>query len=210
LLSSVKVNGEGDEGRIYSADDAPAPRDAYGRSKLAAETQAFDVARGTALEVVVLRVPLVYGPGVRANFLRLLRWVARGYPLPFGALRNRRSLLGLDNLCDLLTRLVEHPGAAGRVWMGSDDEDLSTPELVRRIAHALGVRARLPRVPESLLRFAGTLTGRGAEVARLCGSLQVDGEAVRAQLGWRPPCTVDAGLAAVARWFKVQEAVLAR
>jgi nucleoside-diphosphate-sugar epimerase len=205
LLSSIKVNGEGDDGRIYRATDAPQAGDAYARSKLAAENHAFEVGRGRGLEVVVLRVPLVYGAGVRANFLRLMRWVSEARPLPFGALDNRRSLIARENLCDLLAVLISHPRAAGRVWLGTDGEDLSTPELVRRLALALGTRARLFAVPESLLRLAGRLTGRSAEVARLCGSLQIDAAPVRDELGWRPPVTVDQELASTARWFRQQE-----
>ena len=205
LLSSIKVNGEGDDGRIYRATDSPAPADAYGRSKLAAENHAFEIGGGRGLQVVVLRVPLVYGPGVRANFLRLMQWIARRRPLPFGALRNRRSLVGLGNLCDLLCLLREHPAAAGKVWLGSDGADLSTPELVQRLAQALGTRAKLLAIPESMLRAAGKLTGRSAEVARLCGSLQVDSTPAREQLGWRPPRGVDEELALTAGWFRAQE-----
>jgi len=206
LLSSIKVNGEGDDGRIYRADDAPAPVDAYGRSKLAAEGHAFDVARTGRLAVAVLRVPLVHGPGVRANFLRLVRWVAERRPLPLGAVDNRRSLIGLDNLCDLLTLLMEHPSAAGQVWLGSDGEDLSTSDLIRRLARALGTSPRLLPVPERVLRLLGRVTGRSAEIARLCGSLQVDSGPAREILGWQPPRSVDEGLAQVANWYLAEKA----
>jgi UDP-N-acetyl-alpha-D-quinovosamine dehydrogenase len=202
VLSSIKVNGEGGEGRSYRATDAPAPVDAYGRSKMAAESHAFEIGRARGMEVVVLRVPLVYGPGVRANFLRLMHWVARRRPLPFGAVRNRRSLLGLGNLCDLLCLLREHPGAPGKVWLGSDGEDLSTAELIRRLARALGTQAKLLPVPEILLRTAGRLAGRGADVARLCGSLQIDSSPVREQLGWRTYRAMDEELALTAAWFR--------
>lgn len=209
VLSSIKVNGEGDDGRVYRATDTPAPADAYARSKMAAESHAFEVGRARGLEVVVLRIPLVYGPGVRANFLRLMRWVARRRPLPFGAVRNRRSLVGLGNLCDLLCLLRVHPAAPGKVWLGCDGEDLSTAELVERMARALGTRANLLAIPESWLRTAGRLAGRGAEVARLCGSLQVDSAPLREQLGWRACRSVDQELAATAAWFRAQEAARA-
>jgi len=207
VLSSIKVNGEGGDGRVYRATDPPSPTDAYGRSKLAAESYALEIGRARGLEVVVLRVPLVYGPGVRANFLRLMHWVASRRPLPLGAVRNLRSLLGLGNLCDLLCLLREHPAAPGKVWLGADGEDLSTPDLIRRLARAFGTDARLLAVPPVCLRLAGALTGRGAEVARLCGSLQLDITPARGQLGWRAPRTVDEELALAARWFRSQEAV---
>jgi UDP-glucose 4-epimerase len=208
LLSSIKVNGEGDDGRIYRATDVPNPADAYARSKLAGESHAFEIGRARGLEVVVLRVPLVYGPGVRANFLRLMQWVARRRPLPLGAVRNRRSLIGLGNLCDLLCVLREHRGAPGKVWLGADGEDLSTAELIRRLARALGTDARLLAVPESWLRIAGRLSGRSAEVARLCGSLQVDISPAREQLGWRGIRSLDEELALTAAWFRSREATL--
>lgn len=206
LLSSIKVNGEGDDGRVYRPDDLPAPQDAYGRSKLAAETFAFEVAAANGLQVVVVRAPLMYGPQVRANFLKLMHWVWRRRPLPFGAIDNSRSLIGLRNICELLRTLVEHPAAAGKVWLASDGEDLSTPMLVRRVAAALGVRPRLVAIPESWLRAGGRLTGASAQVSRLCGSLLVDSSALHTQLGWSPPFTVDEELQRTASWFRNEEA----
>lgn len=195
LLSSVKVNGEGIRDHPYRADDAPAPQDAYARSKLAAEHALWRACTGSSLEGVVLRLPLVIGPGAGANVARLVGLVERGVPLPFASIANRRSLLSLANLCDFVALALEHPRAAGHVWLLSDGEDFSTPDLVRLIATALGRPARLLPCPVGLLRALGALTGRSAEVARLTGSLQVDSEPARRELGWRPPLEARAGLA---------------
>jgi nucleoside-diphosphate-sugar epimerase len=143
---------------------------------------------------VILRPPLVYGPGARGNFARLVRLVARGVPLPLGAVRNRRSLLYVGNLVDAIVRALEHPAGANQSFMVSDGEDLSTPELVRRIARALGKPARLVPVPPALLRLGGTLAGRSADVARLLDDLVVDSSRIRARLDWTPPCRLDEGL----------------
>lgn len=202
FVSSIKVNGEGTApGTAYSERDPPAPRDPYGRSKAEAETALRAVSAETGIEVVIVRPPLVYGPGVRANFLRLLAWAERGVPLPFGAVDNRRSLVYVGNLADALVACVEHPAAAGCVFLVSDGEDLSTGDLVRRIARALGRQPRLLPVPAGLLGGLARLAGRGAEADRLLGSLRVDPSALRERLGWSPPHRVDDALAATARWF---------
>jgi UDP-glucose 4-epimerase len=201
-LSSVKVNGEATAGAAYSALDEPQPQDAYGRSKWQGERELQALAQGSALEFAIVRAPLVYGAGVRANFLRLMRWVDRGTPLPFGSVHNLRSLIGVWNLADVLLRIAEHPAAAGRVWMVSDGTDVSTPELIRALGRALGRSPRLVRVPVALLRLAARLAGRGAEVQRLCASLQVDSTPVRTQLGWEPPLTLAAGLERTAAWYR--------
>lgn len=193
FVSSVKVNG-GERERPYDEDDAPAPGDPYGQSKREAEERLAAVARETGLEVVVLRPPLVYGPGVRANMASLLRAVQRGLPLPLGAVRNRRSLVYVENLADCLERCGADPRAAGRTFLVSDGEDVSTPELVRRIARAFGRPARLLPVPVALLRAAAGLAGKGPAVERLAGSLAVDSSRVREVLGWTPPCSLDEGL----------------
>lgn len=203
FLSSVKVNGERTgRGEAFRGQDPPAPLDAYARSKLKAEQGLHELARHSGLEVSVVRAPLVYGPGVRANFLRLLRWVERERLLPFGAVRNRRSLVSVWNLCSLLVRLLQQPraGTAG-AWMVSDGEDLSTPELVRRLAGAMQRRARLFSVPERLLRLGGALSGHTAEVARLCDSLVLDCADTRARLNWSAPLSVDEGLRRTAQWY---------
>jgi len=200
-LSSVKVNGEATTGRAYSAADVPQPLDAYGYSKWHGERLLAQTAAGTGMQAVVVRSPLVYGPGVRANFLRLLRWVDRGWPLPFGAVSNRRSLVSVWNLCDLLIRVLSHPAASGRVWMVSDDQDLSTAELIRNIGAAMGRPVKLPSVPLLLLRAFAALLGRRAEFERLCGSLCVDIGPTRDELGWAPPVSVAEGLARTVRWY---------
>jgi len=154
------------------------------------------------MEWVILRTPLLYGPGVRANFLRLMRAVDRGVPLPFGAVHNRRSLLYLGNLVDAIRVCLSHPGAANQLFMVTDGEDVSTPELVHRLAAALKVHPRLISMPLPLLRMAGRLTGRAALVDRLTGSLQLDGSLIRSKLGWAPPVTLEAALAETVRWYR--------
>jgi nucleoside-diphosphate-sugar epimerase len=199
-LSSVKVNGEETPGRAYRADDVPGPRDDYGRSKLVGERYLQEVCAGSRLEFAIVRPPLVYGPGVKANFLRLLRLVDREWPLPLGAVTNSRSLVSVWNLVDLLVNVVDNPAAAGKAWMVSDAEDLSTPELIRRIAAAMGRRARLLPVPVVALRLIGRLTGK-QEIGRLCGSLTVDSRPTRELLAWSPPWTVDESLRRTVQWY---------
>lgn len=195
FISSVKVNGESTEaGHPFSEESPPAPRDPYGISKLEAEQGLFALARETGLEVVVVRPPLVYGPGVKANFRSMMGWLQRGVPLPFGAIDNRRSLVGLDNLADLVVCCTTHPAAANQVFLAGDGEDLSTTELLRRVARALGRPARLLPVPAAWMSGAARLMGRQALATRLCGSLQVDTSKARTVLGWQPPDTVDEGL----------------
>jgi len=202
FLSSVKVNGEQTGARPYTEDDAPRPEDAYGVSKWEAEQALSRVAAATGLEVVVLRPPLVYGPGVKGNFLRLMNLVARGTVLPLGAIANRRSLVYAGNLAGAIVTALAAPQAAGRTYLVSDGEDVSTPELARAIARALGVRPRLASAPPALLRFAAALAGRRAEFARLAGSLQVDSSRLRRELAWRPALTLAQGLAVTARWYR--------
>jgi nucleoside-diphosphate-sugar epimerase len=201
FLSSVKVNGERTGDRPFTEADAPAPADAYGRSKWAAERALREVASDSGLEAVVIRPPLVYGPGVKANFLRLLRLVERGVPLPLASVRNRRSLVSVWNLCDLITLVASHPAAAGRTFLVSDRHDLSTPGLVRAIAAAMGRPARLYRFPVAILRAAARAVGQRAAVDRLLDSLQVDpGEAER-RLGWVPKVGVEEGLRRTVAWY---------
>ena len=201
-LSSVKVNGENTEGGArFAHNNKPMPEDAYGVSKWEAEQALREVSARTGLEVVIVRPPLVYGPGVKGNFRRLLRLAASGAPLPLGAIRNQRSLAGLDNLVDLLIRCVDHSAAAGQTFLVSDHHDLSTPALIRRLTRALGTSPRLLPVPPSILRLAGRITGRAAEVERLIGSLQVDITHTREVLGWAPPVSVDEGLRTTAEWY---------
>ncbi len=191
-VSTAKVHGEqSPPGHPFSESQAPAPADPYAASKWEAEQALQGIARDTGLQTVVLRPPLVYGPGVKANFAALVRAVRRGLPLPLGGVENRRSLIGLDNLVHLITLCLDHPAAAGQAFLASDGEDLSSAELVRRLARAMGRPARLLPVPPELLLAAGSLLGKRAAVERLCGNLQVDGGKARALLGWQPPLSVD-------------------
>jgi UDP-glucose 4-epimerase len=201
FLSSIKVNGEATHGRAFTADDAPHPEDAYGVSKREAEDGLRDIAHRTGLEVVVLRPPLVYGPGVKGNLRALMHAIDRGMPLPLASIANRRSLVGIDNLVSAIALAATHPSAAGRTFLVSDGEDLSTPELVRAIAAGLGRRARLLPCPVALLRLAGRVTGRGAAIDRLAGSLEVDASALRQALGWQPLVPPAVGLARMAGWY---------
>ncbi|HMK86239.1 MAG TPA: NAD-dependent epimerase/dehydratase family protein [Steroidobacteraceae bacterium] len=200
-LSSVKVNGESTRGHPFSPADPPQPRDPYGLSKWAGETRLTAIAAGSAMEAAIVRSPLVYGPRVRANFLRLLRLVESGVPLPFGCIDNARSLVSVWNLCDLIERLLRAPRVASSVFMVCDGEDLSTPQLLRRIGAAMRRRVRLLPVPVAALRAAAALAGRREEVERLCGSLTVDISSTRGELGWSPPLTVDEGLARTVHWY---------
>lgn len=196
FVSTIKVNGEETvPDRPFTADDPPAPLDPYGRSKAEAEAALLELAATSGMDVVIVRPPLVYGPGARANFLALTQWLARGVPLPLGAVRdNRRTLLALDNLIDLIERCIDHSAAANQIFLAGDGEDLSTAELLRRTAEAMQVRARLVNVPVSVLRAGGTILGRSAMVQRLCGSLQADISKTRRALDWQPPVGVDEGL----------------
>ena len=202
FVSSVKVNGESSADAPFTETDRPAPADPYAVSKWEAEQALWRVAQDTGLEVVVLRPPLLYGPGARGNFEQLLATVSRGRPLPLGSVRNRRSLLFVDNLVDALIACADHPAAKGRTFLVSDGEPVSTPELVRRCARALGVAPHLWPVPVSLLRAVGALAGRRAAIERLTGSLEVDDAAIRTTLGWRPRFTMDQALAMTAAWFR--------
>ncbi len=204
FASTIKVNGEGQEAP-YRESDRPMPQDAYAVSKWEAEQGLRDLAERTGLELVVLRFPLVYGPGVGANFLRMIRMVDRGLPLPFGRVQNRRSLVYVKNLSDAIAACLTHLGAAGKTFLVSDGEDVSTPELIRRLARALGRSDPLVAVPVKWLRWAGMLAGRRKEVDRLLGSLIVDSSAVRQDLGWSPPFSMGVGLAETVQWYRGQQ-----
>jgi nucleoside-diphosphate-sugar epimerase len=190
-LSSVKVHGESGS---YSESDPPAPKDAYGVSKHEAEVGLATIAAGSGMSTTIIRPPLVYGPGVRANFHALIRAIARGLPLPLGAIHNRRSLVGVDNLVDFILTCLEHPAAANETFLVSDGEDLSTTDLVRRMARAMERPARLISVPAPMLMAAATLVGRRDVARRLLDSLSVDITKARQHLGWVPPISVDEGL----------------
>ena len=195
FISSVKVNGESTQpGQAFTEADAPDPQDAYGQSKHEAEQGLRHLAAVTGMEVVVIRPPLVYGPGVKANFAALMRAVQRSWPLPLGTVHNLRSLVALDNLVDLVVTCISHAQAANQTFLVSDGHDLSTTELVRGLARAAGVPARLLPVPVWALQAGATLLGKGDAVRRLCGNLQVDISKGRQLLGWVPPVSVDEGL----------------
>ena len=201
FLSSVKVHGEDSGERAFAETDPTRPEDSYGRAKLDAERSLTDSAARSGMEVVSLRPPLVYGPRVKANFLRLLRWVDSGLPLPLASVHNRRSLIYLGNLVDAIARCVEHPDARG-AFLVSDEEVVSTPELVSRIARALGRPTRLLAVPPRLLRSIAAIAGRRDEARRATGNLATDISRARRLLEWRPPHTLDQGLAETAGWFR--------
>ena len=195
FISSVIVNGESTQpGRAFTEADAPNPQDAYGHSKHEAEEGLRQIACDTDMEVVIIRPPLVYGPGVKANFAALMRAVQRGWPLPLGAVHNQRSLVALDNLVDFIVTCIAHSQAANRTYLVSDGQDLSTTELVRNIARAAGVHSRLLPVPVWALRAGASLLGKGEAVQRLCGNLQVDISKARSLLGWVPPVSVEEAL----------------
>jgi nucleoside-diphosphate-sugar epimerase len=200
-LSSIKVNGEKTDGLPFSPLDTPNPSDAYAISKWMAETHVLKVAGVSSMETAIVRPPLVYGPEVRANFLRLMRWVDNRLPLPLGSAKNSRSLVSVWNLCDLIERLLRDSIPKNAVFMVSDGEDLSTRELICRMGLAMQRPVRLIPVPVSLLAVLATLIGRKPEFDRLCGTLTVDISSTCSELGWRPPILVDDGLARTARWF---------
>lgn len=195
FLSSIKVNGESTlPGHPFSERDIPAPQAPYSVSKYEAEEGLRQLAKETGMAVTIIRPPLVYGHGVKANFQHMLLWVKRGIPLPLGAISNQRSLVALDNLIDFILTCIVHPNAADQTFLVADGEDLSTTELLRRVGLALGKPARLIPVAVSLLNLSATLTGKKAIAQRLCGSLQVDISKARELLGWTPPLSLDDGL----------------
>ena len=202
FVSSVKVNGEGTTpGHPYRETDTPNPVDFYGISKLEAEEGLRLVAAETGMEVVIIRPVLVYGPGVKANFESMMKWLRKGIPLPFGAIRNQRSLVALDNLVDLILTCVNHPAAADQTFLVSDGEDVSTTQLLVKLANALNSPSRLLPVPSWLLTASATLLGKKALSQRLCGSLQVDITKARLLLGWHPVLTLDQALRKTAVHF---------
>lgn len=199
FMSSIKVNGEATEvGRAFSADDVPSPEDAYAISKLEAEQALRTVCSYSGMENVVIRPPLVYGPGVQGNFRSMVRWVKRGIPLPLGAISNRRSLVALDNLVSFVMTCLESPAAANQVFLVSDGKAVSTTELLRKVALAHAVAPRLFAVPKGWLRFVAGMFGKASAVDRLLGSLEVNDEKSREMLGWRPAVTMDQQLTKMA------------
>lgn len=192
FISSVKVNGEMTAyGHAFKPDDLAVNTDPYALSKYEAEQELMALSEITGMEIVIIRPPLIYGPGVRANFLALMKWVNKGIPLPFGAVHNKRSLLALDNLLDFVICCINHPKAANQIFLISDEEDVSTAELVQKVANALGKRLILLPVPINLMKLVAKLIGKEDIVTRLFGSLQVDNSKARELLGWKPVITMD-------------------
>lgn len=202
FVSSVKVNGEVTIlGRPFTERDVPRPVEPYAVSKYEAEEGLLALASATDMEVVIIRPPLVYGPGVKANFLAMMKWLYKGVPLPLGAVNNRRSLVALDNLVDLIIACIDNPSAANEIFLVSDGEDLSTTELLKRMAAALGVPARLVPIPARVIALGATMLGQRAFSRKLLGSLQVDISKARQLLNWFPPVSVDEALVATAGHF---------
>lgn len=194
-ISSIKVNGEQTRhGTPFTADALPAPEDPYGVSKLEAETGLYEIASETGMAIVIIRPPLVYGPGVKGNFASMIRLVEKGLPLPLGAVHNKRSLVALDNLVDLIITCIDHPAGTNQVFLASDGQDISTTELLRGIGQAMGKPARLVPVPTGMLMFGAGLLGKKDVVQRLVSSLQVDISKARDLLGWEPPVSMEEGL----------------
>ena len=200
-LSSIKVNGEHTDGKAFRADDRPRPLDAYGQSKWEAEQALREIGERQGMEWVVIRSPLVYGAGVKGNLLRLMRLIRRGMPLPLAGIDNRRTLVGRENLVSLITTCLQHPSAAGEIFLAGDARPLSTPELIRRMAAALGTSDRLFKFPTIALKSASTLLGRGDTWKRLAGSLEINIDKARDRLDWTPPYGVERDLQAMATAF---------
>jgi UDP-glucose 4-epimerase len=202
FLSSIKVNGEATAlGRPFTADDMPAPLDAYGISKLEAEAGLQALARDCGMEVVIIRPVLVYGPGVGANFRSMMKWLHRGAPLPLGGLHNARSLVGVSNLVDFIMCCMKHPAAAHQTFLVSDGEDVSTTQLLQRLSRALSAKARIFSLPPGWLEGAARIVGKATVAQRLCGNLQVDTIKNRTMLNWVPPHSMDEGLKVTADAF---------
>lgn len=199
--STVKVHGESTSERPFTEQDPLAPQDPYAQSKARAEEALLALAKDKGREVALIRPPLVHGPGVRANFLRLLRWVDRQLPLPLSSVRNQRSLVALDNLADALALCATHPAAANRAYLVSDGPPLSTPDLLRALAELMGRRTRLLPMPAPLLKAMAACLGKSKEAKRLLGSLAVDDSRIRSELGWRQPLSPEQGLAKTVQWY---------
>lgn len=201
-VSSVKVNSEETSSDFALTETSSTdPQDPYGISKCEAEQVLHRIASETGLEVVIVRPPLVYGPGVKGNFAQMLKVLAKGIPLPLASVHNQRSLVYVENLVDALVVCATHPAAAGQTYLVSDGEDISTPDLLRQLGAVMGHPARLLPCPPALLKLAGRLVGRSAQIERLLGSLRIDSSKIRRELGWQPPYTLQQGLQATAEWY---------
>ena len=200
-VSSIKVNGEATRDKPFSEKNEPNPQDPYGISKHEAEAALQKISAETGLEIVIVRPPLVYGPGVGGNFARMLGWIKKGIPLPLGSAKNRRSMIYVENLADALIHCATRPEAANGTFLVSDTETVSTPELVRTLSEKMGIRPAIFPFPLPLLRLLGRLAGKSAEIERLAGSLEIDSSKIRSKLGWQPPFGLDKGLAETVNWF---------
>ena len=209
FISSIKVNGESTSlNNPFRPDGEVAPQDPYGVSKAEAEEGLKNIAKETGLEVVIIRPPLVYGPNVKANFSTMMKWINKGVPLPLGAIHNQRSFVALDNLVGFIIRCIDHPKAANEVFLISDDEDVSTSELLRKVAKAFGKKALLLPIPVWLMTSVAKLVGKGDVANRLFGSLQVDSSKARELLGWKPVITMDEQLKKTADTYLEHEKTL--
>ena len=202
FVSSIGVLGNDSGARAFTGTDPPNPTEPYALSKWEAEQRVMALTAGTATQPVIVRPPLVYGPGVKGNFLRLLKLVQSGVPLPFAGLTARRSFIGVDNLCGLLAVCIDHPAAAGRTLLAADGEDVTLPALLEAMGRGLGRPARLFHAPWGLVESLARLAGRGADLARLSGSLRVDDSVTRHTLGWQPGVPFEAGIRAMAEWYR--------
>lgn len=200
-VSSIKVNGEATFERPFSESDVPNPVDPYGISKWEAEAVLRKISDETGLEVVILRPPLVHGPGVGGNFARMLAWIEKGIPFPLGSVRNRRSMIYVENLADALIHCATHPKAAGETFLVADSESVSTPELIKTLSEKMGRKSGVFSFPVSLLKLLGKFTGKSSEIERLTGSLEADASKIRKMLDWKPPRSLDDGLKKTADWF---------
>ncbi|MFA7403368.1 MAG: NAD-dependent epimerase/dehydratase family protein [Pelobacteraceae bacterium] len=201
FMSTIGVNGDNSGAKPYRESDIPQPHNPYSISKHEAELALRKISAETGMELVIIRAPLVYGPGNSGNFLSLLQIVSKGIPLPFAAVANSRSLIYVGNLVDAIATCAVHPAAAGKTYLVNDGEDVSTPDLIRRTAKALDVPARLFSIPSSFMRFAGQLTGKTAAVNRLLGSVTLDSTLIGKELDWKPPFTMEQGLQETGAWF---------
>ena len=201
-LSTIKVNGEITDRHLFTEEDPVCPDDPYSQSKWEAEQILHRFALDKGIEIVIIRPPLICGPDVRGNFLRLLNWVRRDIPLPLSLVNNRRSMIYAGNLVDIIAMCITHPDAAGETFLVSDGDDISTPDLIRMIAKVMNKRARLIPLPVILLKAAGALMGKGSEMERLTGSLCIDSSKIRKVLGWKPPHTMEEGIRETVRWYK--------
>ena len=205
FMSTVKVNGERNDFRPFCADDLPAPKESYATSKLEAEKALIQTVQFSNMRATIIRSPLVYGPGVKGNFISLLKLCKQGWPLPFGSINNRRSMIYLGNLVDLIYRLIMKPPTSTKIYMCRDSQDVSTPELFRKTSVALGVKPLIISFPLSLLSFLGALIGKTAVISRLTESLYVDDSPTRMDLDWTPPFSMLKGLKETATWFNTHK-----